>query len=65
MKGTCLLDNHEIRKISECFVGTFAERNRGLFMIGVRTGSRISEFLSLMIGDVFQNPRLSVTCSTA
>ena len=30
---------------------------RGLFMIGVSTGGRISELLSLTIGDVYQNGR--------
>ena len=55
MKGTRPLDNNEIRLVSACFNGTFAERNRGLFMLGVSTGGRISELLSLQIGDVYQN----------
>lgn len=55
MKGTRPLNNAEIQKVSEAFEGTFAVRNRGLFMIGVSTGGRISELLSLMIGDVYQN----------
>ena len=57
MKGTRPLDNTEIRRVSECFTGTFAIRNRGLFLIGVSTGGRISELLSLTIGDVYQNGR--------
>ena len=55
MKGTRPLDNNEIRLVSACFTGTFEERNRGLFMLGVSTGGRISELLSLKIGDVWQN----------
>ena len=55
MKGTRPLDNDEIRRVSTCFTGTFATRNRGLFMLGVSTGGRISELLSLQIGDVYQN----------
>ena len=55
MKGTRPLDNNEIRRVSACFEGTFEARNRGLFMIGVSTGGRISELLSLRIGDVWQN----------
>lgn len=55
MKGTRPLDNDEIRSVSTCFTGTFSVRNRGLFMLGVSTGGRISELLSLTIGDVFQN----------
>jgi len=57
MKGTRPLDNNEIRLVSACFDGTFEIRNRGLFMIGVSTGGRISELLSLQIGDVYQNGR--------
>ena len=60
MKGTRPLDNDEIRLVSACFTGTFEARNRGLFMLGVSTGGRISELLSLTIGDVYQN-RKAVT----
>ena len=55
MKGTRPLDNDEIRLVSVCFDGTFEVRNRGLFLLGVSTGGRISELLSLQIGDVWQN----------
>ena len=55
MKGTRPLDNDEIRRVSGCFTGTYEVRNRGLFILGVSTGGRISELLSLRIGDVFQN----------
>ena len=57
MKGTRPLDNNEIRLVSVCFDGVFEARNRGLFMLGVSTGGRISELLSLTIGDVYQNGR--------
>ena len=57
MKGTRPLDNNEIWLVSACFDGTFEVRNRGLFMLGVSTGGRISELLSLQIGDVYQNGR--------
>ena len=55
MKGTRPLDNNEIRRVSTCFTGTFKIRNRGLFILGVSTGGRISELLSLQIRDVWQN----------
>ena len=55
MKGTRPLDNDEIRHVSAAFTGTFHVRNRGLFLLGVSTGGRISEFLSLHIGDIYQN----------
>ena len=57
MKGTRPLDNDEIRRVSTCFTGTFATRNRGLFMLGVSTGGRISELLGLRVGDVYQNKK--------
>ena len=57
MKGTRPLDNDEIRRVSTCFTGIFATRNRGLFMFGVSTGGRISELLSLRLGDVYQNKK--------
>ena len=57
MKGTRPLDNDEIRLVSACFTGTYQVRNRGLFMLGVSTGGRISELLSLRIGDVYQNEK--------
>ena len=55
MKGTRPLDNAEIRKVSEVFDGTFAVRNRSLFMLGVSVGGRISELLALKVNDVWQN----------
>ena len=58
MKGTRPLDNKEIRLVSACFDGNpFEARNRGLFMLGVSTGGRISELLSLTVGDVYQNQK--------
>ena len=60
MKGTRPLDNDEIRLVSACFTGTFEVRNRSLFLLGVSTGGRISELLSLTVGDVYQN-RKAVT----
>ena len=58
MKGTRPLDNHEIRLVSACFTGNpFEVRNRSLFLLGVSTGGRISELLSLRIGDVWQNQK--------
>ena len=57
MKGTRPLNNSEIRRVSAAFTGIFATRNRGLFMLGVSTGGRISELLSLRGADVYQNGR--------
>ena len=57
MKGTRPLSNDEIRKVATSFRGNYATRNRGLFVLGVSTGGRISELLSLRIGDVYQNDK--------
>ena len=57
MKGTRPLNNDEIRRVSACFIGTYEVRNRGLFMLGVSTGGRISELLSLRVADVYQNKK--------
>lgn len=57
MKGTRPLDNDEIRRVSAAFTGMFEVRNRGLFMLGVSTGGRISELLSLRLADVYQNSK--------
>ena len=55
MKGARPLSNSEILLVSDQFQGTYATRNRSLFMLGVSVGGRISELLALTIGDVYQN----------
>ncbi len=55
MKGTRPLMNDEIRRVMACFEGTFAIRNKCLFILGVSTGGRISELLGLRLTDVYQN----------
>ena len=57
MKGTRPLDNTEIQKVAEAFGGTFAVRNRSLFMLGVSVGGRISELIALKVDDVWQNSK--------
>ncbi|MYF98034.1 phage integrase family protein, partial [Candidatus Poribacteria bacterium] len=43
MKGTRPLTASEVAIVADTFDGTYAIRNRCLFMIGVSTGGRISE----------------------
>ena len=57
MKGTRPLTNEEIRKVRDTFNGTYAQRNRGLFLLGVSVGGRISELLALKVSDVWQNEK--------
>lgn len=55
-KGMRPLTNIEIEKVSESLKksnGMYSIRNYGLFMLGVSVGGRISEMLSLTIGDVW------------
>jgi len=54
MKGARQLSDEEIRKIAKGFSGKYAVRNRTLFILGLACGGRISELLSLKIGDVWQ-----------
>lgn len=42
----------EYETMKASFSGRWAERNRMVFVLGVRTGFRISEILSLNVGDV-------------
>ena len=44
MKGTRPLDNDEIRRVSAAFTDTYEVRNRALFMLGVSTSGRISDW---------------------
>lgn len=57
MKGTRPLNNEELTLISNSFEGLYAIRDRSLILIGISTGGRISELLSLKIGDVWQNKK--------
>lgn len=57
MRGTRPLSHAELLLISDCFEGKYAVRDRSLILIGVSTGGRISELLSLTIGDVYQNEK--------
>lgn len=52
MKGSRPLTNQEISILSGCFAGRMAVRNRALFFLGANTGFRISELLSLTLGDL-------------
>lgn len=44
--------------LREGFDGAFAKRDRALFLLGVCTGFRVSELLSLRMPDLFQNGRM-------
>jgi integrase len=54
MKGARKLSDSEIAPIASSFRGRYAVRDRALFILGLSTGGRISELLSLRIKDVWQ-----------
>jgi integrase len=54
MKGSRPLSDQEVTLASQSFSGKDATRNKALFLLGVRTGFRVSELLSLRVGDVCQ-----------
>lgn len=58
MKGCRPLTDEEIRDVAAAFSGPNGLRDRALFLLGVRSGFRISEVLSLRLGDVLQHGRI-------
>ena len=52
MKGCRPLDKNELSRLKTAFTGRMAVRNKALFFLGVNTGFRISELLSLRLRDV-------------
>lgn len=56
MKGSRPLSDGEVAQVLEALNhGPFKLRNKALFLLGLRSGFRISELLSLRVKDVFQN----------
>lgn len=56
MKGCRPLTDSEIATVKESFIRT---RDKALFMLGLKAGLRISELLSLKVGDVYQHGRMA------
>jgi len=59
MKGCRALTEQEVEQVLEGFSGGNRLRDRCLFLLGVRSGFRISELLSLRVGDLMQNGRVT------
>jgi Phage integrase family len=55
MKGCRALTDDEVARVIQAFRGTYAARDRALFVLGIKTGFRIAELLSLRMGDVWQH----------
>jgi integrase len=52
MQGSRPLTDEEVGLVAKSFSGVYAQRNKALFILGVRTGFRIGELLSLRVSDV-------------
>lgn len=55
MRGSRPLEDAEILAVIRAFRGPMAARNACLFALGVNTGFRISELLSLRLGDILED----------
>jgi integrase len=64
MKGCRPLDDAEVMAVLASFEGEGATRDRALFLLGLRSGFRVSELLSLRLCDILQAgevaPRVAV-----
>ena len=65
MKGCRPLEVAEVNRAYAAFSGRQAVRDRCLFVLGVSSGFRVSEMLSLRIADVIRDGRVSKTVSVA
>jgi len=46
---------NEVKTLLNSFSGQYARRDRALFLLGIKTGFRISEMLSIRIKDIFKD----------
>jgi integrase len=58
MKGCRPLTDAEVEVVLKSFAGQYAVRDKALFLMGTKSGFRISELLSLRLGDVLHAGRL-------
>jgi site-specific recombinase XerC len=53
MKGCRPLTEDEVDLLQRSFGGVYADRDKALFLLEVKSGFRISELLSLHVGEVW------------
>jgi integrase len=58
MPGCRPLTDDEVDLVLQSFVGRYALRDRALFLLGIYTGFRITELLSLRLQDVYQHQQI-------
>lgn len=54
MRGARPLEDGEVSAVMRAFGGPMAARNACMFVLGVNTGFRVSELLSLRLGDILE-----------
>ncbi len=65
MRGCRPLTDAEIERVLGAFAGATAARDRALFLLGPKAGFRVSEILSLRLGDVLQASRIAARVTVA
>jgi site-specific recombinase XerD len=58
MKGCRPLTTQEATLVSKSFSGAYATRDKALFVLGTKSGFRVSELLSLQVRDVYQHGQM-------
>lgn len=58
MKGCRPLNDQEVKLVTMSFGGKYATRDKALLLLGLKSGFRISELLSLRLSDVFRAGRM-------
>jgi integrase len=58
LKGCRPLTEAEVALVRQSFGGRYARRDQALFLLGVKSGFRISELLSLQVGDVWRGAQV-------
>jgi integrase len=65
MTGSRPLNQNEVTVVTTSFSGAFALRDKALFILGLKTGFRISELLSLKVKDVWKDGQVVKAVSVA
>jgi integrase len=59
VRGCRPLTDREVEVVGKSFGGIYAKRNKALFILGLKTGYRITELLSLRVSDVYQHEKVT------
>jgi integrase len=65
MKGCRPLTEAEVALVRQSFGGRYGRRDQALFLLGVKSGFRISELLSLQVGDVWRSAQVVTRVTVA